>query len=127
MTLKELAVDHRYYCSISRYNSSGSCRSWDCWEDFIDEWREYDIDYNLAFRWDIRQYEEEEQAEMHGARKGDYYMEIFIMKQRLGLFAPQFIRLVQEENVEEIVEWLKPHYEYLREIWQPISKPNKIT
>lgn len=113
MTLEQLAVDHEYYCHTSNYYSNEAGGRWETWKDFIGEYGDSDMDYNLVFRWDVKKRDAE--------NGGGYYMEVFIMGQRKGLFSPQVIESVTEDDVQSILDFMNPRYDYLKNLWAPLS------
>jgi hypothetical protein len=120
MTLKDLAVKHPYYCHTNNYYSNDALGEHSTWKDFYDEFKDADIDMNLVFRWDIEEVPIEDRRELDNTT--GYRMKVFIMGQRKGLFIPQVISNVSEEDVEEIMSFLTPHMERLKEIWSPFFK-----
>lgn len=115
ITLKNMAIEHDYYASSSNYYSKESTLDYETWADFYEEYHDSDIDMNLVYRWDIRLTDE-----------GDgYYMQIVIIGQRKGLYIPIQIGVVEEKDVDQIKEFLKPHFEKLVSIWRPISSEYK--
>jgi hypothetical protein len=115
-TIKDLAIDHNYYCSTSNYFKNDCCEHYETFDDFIDDRGKDDLDYNMVFRWDVKPNDEDE-----GEAAG-FYMEIFIMQQRKGLFQSCVIDEVTDADVSAIIEYLKPRWEYMREIWKPFEK-----
>lgn len=112
MTLQELSVDHDYYASENNYYSNDVTQHYYCWDDFYSEMHDADVDLNLVFRWDI--WKEDD---------SDWYsMQISIIQQRKGIYAPFLIDKVEEKDVPEIEVFLKPHFEKLITIWQPLSE-----
>lgn len=109
-TLKELAVDHDYYCSDNNYYSNSAGQEYPTWRDFHNVYHDADIDMNLIFRWDIKQHD-----------GGDYYCEIFIMHQRKGKFSPVMIESFVEEDIPSFMELVTEHWKKLVSIWKPIS------
>ncbi|WOL24713.1 hypothetical protein [Vibrio phage PG216] len=116
MTLAELAVDHPYYCADCNYYSREAGATYDTMKEFLDEFEDADVDYNLVFRWDVKPILDDE----HDKPTGEFYAEVFIMQQRKGIFAPFYIRSITEDDVPRFVEYLKPHKERLEEIWMPL-------
>ena len=108
--IKDLAIDHDYYCSESNYYSNDPGDTWDSWPEFYDEYIDGDIDMNLIFRWDIHKHEKSDR----------YWMEVFIIHQRKGIFAAHKISIVIDEDVESILELLQKHINKLKKIWMPI-------
>lgn len=110
--LKDLAVDHDYYASDSNYYSGEAFGQYDTWKDFYEEFKKADIDMNLIYRWDITK---KEKSKL-------FYMKVFIIHQRKGIYMPISIDNVYEEDVDQIKEFLKPHFEKLLKIWNPLNK-----
>ena len=111
MNLKDLAIDHDYYTSGSNYYSNDASGHYNTWADFYEEFHDADIDMNLVFRWDIYKREESKR----------YYMQIIIIAQRKGIYMPIHIDYVDEQDVPQIEQFMKPHFEKLLSIWQPLS------
>ncbi len=111
MKIKDLAVDHDYYTSDSNYYSNDASGHYENWDSFYNEFKDADIDMNLVFRWDIYKKDEE---------KG-YYMQVTIIAQRKGIYMPIHIDSVEDKHVEQIKEFMKPHFEKLVSIWNPLN------
>tara|TARA_Y100000768_G_C23950847_1_gene670127 strand:+ start:353 stop:703 length:351 start_codon:yes stop_codon:yes gene_type:complete len=111
LTLKDLAIEHDYYCSGSNYYSNEPEMSFETFAEFYEEFHDADVDMNLVFRWDLRKSEE---SEIH-------YLEIFMMQQRRGIFKPIQIESFYESDIELFVKYLKPHIEKLKAIWKPFE------
>jgi hypothetical protein len=112
ITFKDLLTKHSYYCSDSNYYSNDAHIKYDNFDDFLSEFKDSDLDYNLCFRFDIHKHDE----------KDSYYAEIFMMQQRKGKFVPICINEVTEYDTDNIVKWLLPRYNYLNKLWKPFSK-----
>lgn len=109
-TLKDLSVNHPYYCSDSNFYSNKAGASYLNWEDFLREWGEdLDLDFNHVFRFDVIEKE----------KKGTYRMEVFFILQRKGIFYPVSIDDIKEEEAKSIIEFLRPHFEKTKELWKP--------
>ena len=111
VTLKELSIDHPYYCSEGNYYSNEARSRYDTFTDFYQEMGDSDVDMNLVFRWDIHK---EDEKELYSA-------EIFIMHQRKGRFWPIKIDLITEEDVPKFIEYITKHWNLLKKLWKPIS------
>lgn len=114
-TLKELSVEHPYYASDSNYYSNEASSEFETMTDFLAEYKDADVDMNLVYRWDIKPRDEE------NTETGRYYAEVFIIGQRKGLYKPNYIKHVNEEEAKQFLEYLKPHWERLTEMWKPVS------
>lgn len=110
---KDFLVNHDYYCSDTNYYSNSATVVWGTWSDFYNDYKDADIDLNLIFRWDIKEKEH-----------GEYYMNVFIIHQRKGIFAPQIIENIDEKDFDSIKELLSKHYDKLVNLWNPFSKTN---
>lgn len=119
LTLKDLAVKHNYYCNLGNYHSNDSLQEFESFDDFLEEYGDADIDYNLIFRWDVKEVEEDDEEDRSENHSG-YFMEVFFMQQRRGHFVPSLIKEVTERDVPKIVKLLKKHRKYLNEIWAPL-------
>ena len=110
-TLKELSVEHSYYCHTTNFDSGGGL-VYDSWAGFLDEFRDCDFDLNLVFRFDV------EEKELY---EGDYVLKIFMIHQRKGRFLPIVIRSVTEGDEDEIWEFLSTAYNHLKKTWEPFE------
>ena len=110
MQLKDLAVDHPYYCHENNYHNNESQEDWDTMSAFLDEYEDQDLDMNLVFRWDV-----------HRKDDGTYSALICIMQQRRGRYYPQRIRSVVEADVPRLVAYLQKHHAQLQQLWAPLS------
>lgn len=110
MTLDKMRVDHPYYCCGSNFYSYEPNYTWETATDFLNEFEESDIDMNLVFRWDIN----EEDV-------GRYSADVFIMAQRNGIYTPQHIRSINEQEIDRFARYLKKHWHRLNELWAPLS------
>lgn len=121
MTLKDLAVDHSYYCNLGNYFNNDCGSHFNTWSDFMDEFGDADKDYNLLFRWDIKpKYSEEDEEDGIEDNPIGYKMEVFWIAQRKGLYQYSTIDDVTEEDVPSIVEYLTGYATYLKSLWEPI-------
>ena len=111
MQLKDLAIKHDYYASDSNYYSSKAGGYFNTWSDFYEEFKDANIDSNLVYRWDIYK----------GCIEGVLCMNIVIIAQQKGIYMPIHISCVEEKDVEQIISFMKPHFEKLLSIWQPLS------
>jgi hypothetical protein len=115
-TLKEMAVDHSYYCSDSNWYSNEPNMTYETMTEFLDDFEDSDIDMNLMFRWDIKNRSEDEE----GKEAGRYYAEVFQIMQRKGIFKPIYIAHVNEAEIERFQKYALAHWAVLKSIWEPI-------
>lgn len=114
-TLKELAVDHPYYCSDSNYYSSDGAISFPTMTEFLDDFEGLDVDLNLCFRWDFR-----EKLDDDDIGTGNYEADVFLMLQRKGIFRPISIDSVNEDEALRFKSYALRHMERLKMIWSPL-------
>jgi len=107
----KLLIEHPYYCSDSNYYSNEAAQEFATFADFYEEFHDADLDYNLIFRFDVREREESKRC----------YAEIFMMLQRKGIFKPITIQYFDEKDEELAIPLLNKHWEKLKEMWKPIS------
>ena len=117
--LKELSVDHPYYASNSNYFSGEAGGTWETMTEFLDDMEDADIDMNLIYRWDIRPRGET------GAETGRYSAEVFIIRQRKGIYSPQVIKHINEAEAERFKALAQKHWETIKAIWAPFSNERK--
>ena len=115
MTIKDLLLDHDYYCSDGNYYSNDANLKRDTMTEFLDDMEESDVDMNLVFRWDIKAHTDE-----NGEPDGSFYAEVFIIKQRKGIFMPCYIDKIEDHEVDRFIAYLKKHKEKLDSIWSPL-------
>lgn len=114
--LKDLAVDHPYYCSESNYYSNEGSMGFSSMTAFLDEFETADVDMNLCFRWDIKK-----KTECYGDDAGEgYCAEVFLMLQRKGIFRPCSIASVSEDEAARFKLYALNHMETLQKIWAPL-------
>lgn len=111
ITFKDLLAEHDYYCSDSNYYRNDAAREYETFREFYDEMRDADIDWNLCFRFDVIANDE----------KDGFYGNISVMQQRKGKFVPFTIHSIVESDLDMIVEYLTPHWNKMKQIWQPFS------
>ena len=111
MTLKELAIEHDYYCNESNYYSNEPTSSFDTFKDFYNEYQDADVDMNLVFRWDLREYKD----------SGKYYMDIYIIQQRKGIYTPIHISSFGKSDISNFIKYIQPHIDKLKSIWKPFK------
>lgn len=110
LTLKDLAIDHDYYCSDTNYYSNQASLNYRNFSSFYEEFGEADIDMNLVFRWDLKKHDNK-----------SYYLNIYIIQQRRGIFTPVFIDYFEEKDIPLFIKYLKPHIKKLRKNWEPFN------
>ncbi len=97
MKIKDLAVEHSYYCSNTNYYSLKETYHYATWDDFMVEMGDVDKNLNFLFRFDIKENEE----------TNKYYAELFYMQQRKGLFVISIVDEVKDKDADSIGSHLK--------------------
>ena len=111
-------IDHPYYCNEGNYYARESvCDEYKRWQDFLSEYNDADFDMNLVFRFDW--FEEE------GSYTGDDnyrngVLKVFWMGQRKGLYRYSTVDVCRADEAS-VIEFLKPRWEHMRLLWEPIS------
>lgn len=117
------ATDHSYYCNESNYYVGNRCgenfgrSEYNTWADFKEGWLYSDgvninIDYNLCFRFDIKQ-----NPEANG-----YELWLFFMLQRKGIYRPVLIKHLEEKDMPNVEQFLKMQWEYIQNQWKEIAE-----
>ena len=106
LELKE--TEHSYYCEDNNFYYNNNL-SYQGWKEFKEDWgiNNLDIDMNYIFRFDIVK-----------TSRNRYDLKLYFMHQRKGKFQPLVITNIKKEDMEEITEFLKEHYNYGLELWK---------
>jgi hypothetical protein len=110
LTLQDLAVKHPYYCSETSYHGDRGIHA--TMTDFLDEFENTDIDYNLVVRWDVYEPDKEHP---------EYRALISILHQRKGYFVPHLVRRFEESEVDRFVSYLQKHHETIKKLRAPFA------
>jgi len=113
-SIKDLAVSHPYYCMDEEYFKNESTWAFGNFGQFLQGYKEADIDLNLCFRFDL--FEDFEDC---------YKMKLFMIHQRKGIFMVYTINNIKESDLPAINEYLSKHYKRLQEMWEPFSSEVK--
>jgi hypothetical protein len=116
---------HRYYCTEGQYfGNSGQQTVWEfkSWADFMAEMSDADMDYNMLFRWD---WSEENEETGEATFNGDPYyrngkLKLFFMIQRKGFHSCSIIDVCRADE-PAVIEYLKPRLAHLMSLWEPLS------
>lgn len=114
-------VDHPYYCNLGNYFNNDCGHTYKSWAEFMEEMGDIDMDYNLLFRFDWKEGEDNGASTYKG---DDYYrnghLEMFWMGQRKGKYQYSVIDVCRADE-PAVLEYLKPRWEYMRALWAPLS------
>lgn len=90
--------------------------------DFLAEERDADKDYNLLFRWDWQ--EEDEETGENNYNNDDYYRNgkllLFFMGQRKGLYRWCEVEVCRADE-PAVIEYLAPRWRHMQELWAPLG------
>ena len=115
-------VEHSYRCEQGSYFGDGSTtENHKTFADFLGEMGGSDPDYNLLFRWDWEEANEEGHSTFNGDnnyRNGELLP--FFMAQRKGY---HFAHCVQVCRADEpaVRAFLEPRFAHLLSLWEPIK------
>lgn len=114
-------VDHPYYMNEGNYFDRNCHATFKSWAEFLDEYADSDMDYNWIVRWDWREGEGWDLGEYNG---DDNYRHAQFLLQFIG----QRKSLLHSVEVEvcradepAILEFLKPRWDYMKTMWEPLS------
>jgi len=105
-------VEHSYYCSESFQGH----HDYESFNDFLEDWKDADLAYNLLFRWDWHIPEYEEDYDEEDIER----LELYIMLQRKGLFVSCYIKIDKSDEAK-VKRFLAPRMKYLVELWRPLK------
>jgi hypothetical protein len=101
-------IEHPYYCCQTEFRHE----HFDSWSDFLEDWRESDLDLNLVFRWDwVHQKEPVDPDYEHNV------VTFYMVHQRKGRTASVSVQ-VTEADEPAVIEWLKPRAALIRTLWE---------
>lgn len=114
-------VTHAYYCNLGNYFNNDCGFKYKSFQDFAAEWGDADFDYNLLFRWDWNE-ENEETGESNfngdvNYRNGE--LQLFWMLQRKGKYQYCTVEVCRADE-PAVIEFLQPRLEHLKSLWEPL-------
>jgi hypothetical protein len=128
-------VKHSYYCNEEQYTSSQhnfkTVFDFESFAEFLAEWGDADLDWNMVFRWDWEEGEAPEEGEEEDTDSvlkpfsGDIHerngqLKVFFMMQRKGYHSCCIIRVCRADE-PAVLEFLKPRMEYMLSMWAPLA------
>jgi hypothetical protein len=109
--MKRLAdYNHHYECSNINCHSPKTKLTYKTFDEFYSDFVDSEINFNLIFRWDVKRRDD-----------GSCYCDLFMIQQRHGVFLPIHIKCLTEIEEARLQNYLKQHWQYLKDIWAPIS------
>jgi hypothetical protein len=131
MAVKHLwEYEHAYYCNDENWYDVKCALQYNSWHEFLDDfgWSSImpdlpktplDMDYNMLFRWDCELVKDD-----NDEPTGDIVLKLYWMQQRKGKFMSTRISISEEDELE-IIQWLSPFWDYMKELWIPFSGKEK--
>jgi hypothetical protein len=111
-----LCAKHPFYCNDFNCYTPTAAQEFATVDEFLKKYKNTSTDLDLCFRFDVKPF-----SESCDNKIGPYYAEIFIMRQRQGLFRPIVICNYTAADDEKMKAWLEPHWKKLKEMWKPFS------
>lgn len=118
MNIEELAVDHIYYASQLNYFSNDH-GTYETMTDFINDFKDEDINMNLIYRWDVYAKRDGDEDDESKPIIG-YRAQVTIIHQRRGIYNPCQIKNFEQSEVDAFICLIKRHKERLLLLWNPI-------
>lgn len=121
-------VEHNYYCTEGGYfwNQSERQTVWEfkSWSDFLAEMADADLDYNMLFRWDWSEVDEETcKPTFNGdANYRNGKLKLFFMVQRKGFHSTSIVEVCRADE-PAVIEYLRPRLAHLMALWEPLATP----
>lgn len=106
--------DHNHHfhdqSSTENFHAKQAKLVYKTFDDFYNEFSTADVNWNLVFRWDVKN------------RFNDTcFCELHMIQQRKGAYTPIIIETLEEKDEIELLDYLQAHWDYLRDIWAPLS------
>jgi hypothetical protein len=109
-------ADHPYHCASGCFFQPDCHETHASWRDFHDAWGDSDNDYNLLFRWDWKQREDDD-----GKPTGEHRLCLFYFLQRKGYPISHEVAVTVEDE-PAIHEWLRAKWQHMRSLWAPLAE-----
>lgn len=110
---------HPYYCNEGNYYANGCVDVFRSWDEFVAEWGDSDLDYNLVFRWDLIPVINDDGL----ATDQPPMLLIFFMQQRKGRYCSCRVESLPPADQLKAREWLEVRWKHMQRLWAPISPP----
>lgn len=121
-------TNHPYYCEMSNYDSMDEPQNYATWDDFLQEYKDADKDYNFIFRFDILESEQLFNRHPDGYKEGatelvdgDLELHLYVMQQRRGKYVPILVERLEKKDMQSVCDFLKGYYDYIRKVWDEFS------
>lgn len=97
--------EHPYYMNEGCFYESGNLRYYKSWKEFIYDWGKNDIDYNRVHRWDFNEKRTE--------------ISFYYVMQRKAYTYSCHVKITEKDH-DAIREFLKPHAELNKKLWEGV-------
>ena len=116
-------VKHSYYCQEGNYFSNDCHFQYKSWQDFIAAMGDADMDYNLIYRWDWKEEEDDfGKSTFNGdANYRNGKLMLFYMGQRKAKAISCEVEVCRADE-DAIIAFMKPHWQYMLALWSPLAE-----
>lgn len=117
-------VKHKYYCNHGNYYARGNeqpATRYRSFSEFMEEEGDCDSDYNLLFRWDWKEGDDEDLPPFNGDvnyRNG--LLCLYWIGQRKGKYRWSEVEVCRADEAA-VIDFLKPKLAHLLGLWSPLS------
>lgn len=116
-------VKHSYYCNEGNYYANDMHHEYKSFKEFLTEWDGMDFDMNMVFRWD---WKENDPSTDENTFNGDvnYHngrLLLFYMGQRKAKCWSVEVSVCRADE-PAVIEFLKPRWDYMKNLWAPIPQ-----
>lgn len=121
--LKVMSSAQHAYTHCSQYEERHPSMA-----SFLQEWKQYDIEYNRVIRWDIRavtddfpKAEDMDKSDIEQfGQWGTQYVDLAFVAPRKGHTFTQRIQNIRPCDMPALYAFLKRHWQYTQELWNPL-------
>ena len=111
---------HPYYAAEGNYFSNDCHTEYRSWQDFFLQEGDSDLDYNLLYRFDWDERDEDDRSTFHGDvnyRNGT--LKLFFIGQRKALARSAYVSVCRADE-PAVYAWLQIRLNHLMKVWAPL-------
>ena len=125
--------DHDYYGPDSMYHATGTenaaySHEFESWSEFMEEMGKnfepsgsYGVGgMNFLYRWDWHDHRAARDKYGDEDYPNDFTVDLFWLQPRKGVLMRATVVVISLDE-EAVKSWLQPHWEYMRQLWEPVS------
>lgn len=117
-------VDHPYYMQQGCFYSADHHHEYESFAEFFEEWKTYDDDMNLVFRWDWEAHQPYDEETFKGCEETDHsectdVLSIFFVMQRKAYTVSCAVKVDQDDE-GAVLKYLTPKARKIATLWEPI-------